>query len=327
MASQRDPPDTWTYPLETLADYARRLLSFQRQLQLCREHHLPAARAHILENLQNLLRSWVVPTDQVTRSLPPQVTPPSLRDIVAEVGSLYDEFPDTIYDPKAGTLTATTDPITLEDIRLGSFKVVLELARAGQHARRECYRIIALDPNPAASNDHVTHPHVSDEHLCEGDAAVPIRAALAEGRLADFFTLVRCVLTTYNPASPYVSLDNWFGQPCHDCGDTVDEDDRFWCSGCDHDLCEGCISSCRSCDDSRCRNCLTDCPECEEPVCSECLKHCKECGSSCCRSCLADGLCPSCHETPEGETDHEPDVQIVLATGANAAESPCEKAA
>jgi hypothetical protein len=115
------------------------------------------------------------------------------------------------------------------------------------------------------------------------------------------------VLTTYNPGSPYVSLDNWQGHPCFECGDTVDEDERYWCSGCDHDLCESCISSCHGCDDSRCRNCLSDCPECEEPTCRECLKHCQTCGASCCRSCLEDGLCPSCQQSQEGEPEHEPD--------------------
>ena len=63
--------------------------------------------------------------------------------------------------------------------------------------------MIALDPHPAALNDAVTHPHVSDERLCTGDAGAAIQAALAAGRVFDFFTLVRSVLVTYNPESPY----------------------------------------------------------------------------------------------------------------------------
>ncbi len=42
-------------------------------------------------------------------------------------------------------------------------------------------------------------------------------AALTEGRLLDFFMIVRQVLQTYSPDSPYVSLDDWYGRQCSDC--------------------------------------------------------------------------------------------------------------
>ena len=61
------------------------------------------------------------------------------------------------------------------------------------------YRVVALDPHPAGSDESVTHPHVRDEQLCAGDAAAAIRSALAGGRICDFFLLVRSVLDRIQP--------------------------------------------------------------------------------------------------------------------------------
>ena len=57
--------------------------------------------------------------------------------------------------------------------------------------------MIALDPSPAASNSETTHPHVQTNQLCEGDGRSAIRHAMREGRLLDFFVLVRQILQTY----------------------------------------------------------------------------------------------------------------------------------
>jgi hypothetical protein len=67
----------------------------------------------------------------------------------------------------------------------------------------------------------VTHPHVCNGQLCEGDGAAPIKAALGSGRLLDFFVLVGQILETYNDASAHVTLDNWEGRSCNDCGTNV----------------------------------------------------------------------------------------------------------
>ena len=69
---------------------------------------------------------------------------------------------------------------------------------------------------------------------------------------------------TYNAESPYVSLDDWEGRPCYDCGYTTHEDDCFWCEGCDNDFCEECYSYCCSCDVSLCQGC----PRARLPSCS-----------------------------------------------------------
>ena len=90
-------------------------------------------------------------------------------------------------------------------------------------------------PIPLRSNEDVTHPHVSDEAVCEGDGRVPIRKALEQGRLLDFFVIVRNLLQTYNSGSPFVSLDDWEGIRCADCGASAGEDERWTCVKCESD--------------------------------------------------------------------------------------------
>ena len=169
------------------------------------------------------------------------------------------------------------------------------------------------------NNDAVTHPHVRDRALCAGDAATPIAEALAAGRLADAFLLVRSVLRHYNVASPYVALDHWNGQPCAECGATSDADETYFCEGCDSDVCDECIGCCSSCSRSRCGGCLNPCAVCHQNNCSGCLEDTEESQRSCCPDCrvdcsacgktvaadeLAEGtaLCPDCDSAPEPDT-------------------------
>ena len=95
-------------------------------------------------------------------------------------------------------IAVTTEPITLEGIFLGPFEIRLDWERLGNSLP---YRIKALDPHPAAANEDVTHPHVQNEQLCEGDGRVGHPQRLREGRLGDFFLLVAQVLRTYGKGS------------------------------------------------------------------------------------------------------------------------------
>jgi len=232
---------------------------------------------------------------------------PPVREILAELQQAQEEFETLRYQEDADLLIVTTEAIELEGVYLGEFEVQLHIPSLSE-ARRpsSLYRIVALDPHPAGSNDAVTHPHVSDEHLCEGDAGAAIQAALSNGRICDFFLLVKAVLTHYNSGSPYIPLDRWDGTPCYDCGETMGSDETYWCPSCDHDFCSGCISSCRCCDESICFGCLVECPVCGERVCESCLTRCPECNRRICRSCLENQECTCGQEDQENkETDNE----------------------
>jgi hypothetical protein len=151
---------------------------------------------------------------------------------------------------------------------------------------------VALEPNPAAANDAVTHPHVSGGVLWAGDAAAAIGRALEEGRLADAFCLVRSVLTHYNPASPHVPLEDWAGQDCHECGCNARADDLSPCACCGCDLCEDCLGCCAGCRAGRCQQCLERCPSCEESYCPGCLGRSASSDKACCHTCLR--VCAAC---------------------------------
>ena len=58
---------------------------------------------------------------------------------------------------------------------LGPFKIVLDWSDL---SATKPDQVIALEPNGAAGDDDVTHPHVHDRTLCEGEGRVPIRNAL-----------------------------------------------------------------------------------------------------------------------------------------------------
>jgi hypothetical protein len=226
---------------------------------------------------------------------------PTLRDVYDDLQQLRQEFDSATFelDPEdegGAKISVTTEPIRLDDIYLGEFEIVLRLERLDDHADSSAFRIVALDPNPAGGNESVTHPHVQDEGLCAGEAAVPIASALADGRFCDAFLAINAVLNTYNPSSPYVSLSNWSGTKCTDCGCFMDEDESCRCDGCDNEICGDCISNCDVCDRSRCRSCLEHDEVSGRYCCSHCHHHC----ATCKRIVDVDswdepsGLCPQC---------------------------------
>jgi hypothetical protein len=236
---------------------------------------------------------------------------PNLADWVHELDALENEFGRFETGEQSMVLRVVTEPVTLEGVALGPFAIELVLARLSRDQGPSCFRIVALDPNPPVGREEVTHPHVSGEELCAGDATVPIQRALADGRLADAFVLVRSVLSTYHAGSAYVALDVWDGLTCGDCGDRADRAETGRCGACECDLCDRCQSSCRSCEATRCRGCLTDCDGCDDTCCDLCLEPTPSGASLCptcratCRQCRAvvvhsdldDGRCEACRES------------------------------
>ena len=112
----------------------------------------------------------------------------SATDVYHDLLALKGEFEEVEIDLEENDLSVTTDDIDLDGVCLGPFQIRLEWQQIGQASQP--YRVIALDPHPATKSDEITHPHVQDERLCEGDGRAAIADALAEGRLLDFFLLV-----------------------------------------------------------------------------------------------------------------------------------------
>lgn len=182
----------------------RSLLEQQQAIQSCwRRCELAASRGwHRAAALEQRRLIQLVPAQQYCLSNILQQNPdrqfpapvPGLRELLAELTQLDREFEHVIIEPKRSLLSVKTESITLGDIDLGRFQIELYVDRLAERLDSSAIDIVALDPNPTGSNDQVTHPHVSDLALCAGDASLPIRSALKEGRLCDVFLLVRGVL-------------------------------------------------------------------------------------------------------------------------------------
>ncbi|MBX9583969.1 MAG: hypothetical protein K2X87_27025 [Gemmataceae bacterium] len=281
---------------------------------------LPRLTAELTARLDDLAR-------QVEQLRAGYVTPaaraPDLADWVAEVRQLEAEFGAAEVKWADRVIRVVTEPVVLRGVPLGPFAVEFAWDRAGRENAARCFDVVALDPHPASGRDEVTHPHVDGDTLCAGDAATPLAQAVADGRLADAFLLVRSVLTTYNPRSAYVPLAEWDGFSCADCGRRADRDDRCSCGACDRDLCEDCADSCAACSETRCGDCLEPCDVCSarhcrgslddtpsgRAVCPDCLATCARCSASVPRDELTAGtrLCPTCdHEEDEDTDDDDP---------------------
>src|SRR6476660_9288449 len=228
----------------------------------------------------------------------------TVHDVYQDLVALRQEFEQLDYDRRGRRLSVVTEPIVLAGVYLGPFEIRLQWA---QPTRSDvpAYRVIAQDPHPAEGRDNVTHPHVMDEILCEGDGRHAVRQALKQGRLQDFFMLVAGILRTYNPESPFVELVLWHGGSCSDCGAGVDEDHSYSCAKCGDTVCSECERVCCGCDDGCCSSCIGSCAACEDNYCRRCLQRCQGCSGSFCSGCLDDNeRCPNCHdkETTEERT-------------------------
>jgi hypothetical protein len=253
------PTRTWERCVELLRQSRRAEL---RGWQLAADQ-LRREVTYTLPSLRSLLDAM---SSRLTRSASESTS--AVGDIYSDLLALQTEFGELTYDMRGKWLSTTTEPITLQGIYLGPFSIRLNWGRVGDDT---FYRVIANDPHPPESRDNVTHPHVMDEHLCEGDSRHAIRQAAVQGRLLDCFTLVANGLRSYNPESPLVALELWSGSTCSDCGTAVDEDESYSCRKCGETICSGCESTCSGCDDSCCSQCITSCELCDDSYCRSCF--------------------------------------------------------
>ncbi|MEX2389234.1 MAG: hypothetical protein WD534_15255 [Phycisphaeraceae bacterium] len=287
-----------TAPQLAIEQHHRLQRRLQRAMQRQMLGSVQRIRPQMLRNLNELVRTL----ESVHRHLahpPPPV--PAMRELLAEIEAIEDEFGELIVELEHAVIKVRTESIELEGLYLGPFEIQLFLHDLAQSDGHAAYAVVALDPRPAAGDDRVVHPHVSDDRLCTGEATTSINRALASGRLCDFFLLVTNVLKTYNPDSPYVPIDQWDGEPCHDCGYRMHEENRGLCEQCERDFCDECMGFCRHCETSICHGCMGTCDGCGEGVCDECVRRCEHCSDHFCPTCMTGALCAGCTEDLEQE--------------------------
>lgn len=216
----------------------------RRRLRKAQGHGLALIQPQLAVDVRSQLESVRDAVDHLMDHLTaePRETP-CLSFLVAELRQLEEEFGSLKVHWSEKWLGVSTESITLRDVYLGPFSIRLFWNRLERCQDVHAFDVIALDPNPADSNESVTHPHVCDEQLCPGRASLPLATALVQGRIADAFCLIRSVLTHYNSESPHVSLDAWSGRECHDCGGGLPRDAHY-CEDCDCDYCADCTSNC-----------------------------------------------------------------------------------
>ncbi len=220
------------------------------------------------------------------------------REIFADLQALCDEFPSVTLDLHRGELTVETHSIVLEEIDLGPFAIVLTLAPSKPTLT---YAVFARQPHPANGDDTTTHPHVRDDRLCEGQGRSSIHAALAQGRLFDFFVLVRQILETYNPVSAFVRLNDWQGVSCTECGQFDRAEELTYCHECETDLCYDCAIACEECGRDGCSRCQRSCHDCQRDLCEACIGTCPACAERICSECLEDHS-SNCSEKNDAQT-------------------------
>ncbi len=297
-------------------DHSAKLL---QRLELALRRGWRAASDSLLADLEYSLRRLRTECDACHANLPrstaaSRLAPPG--EIVADILALDTDFDGLAIKLEENLLQVQTYPIVLDQTALGRFRIELRWQLIG---RERAYEVIAETPNTPENNEEVTHPHVSGNLLCEGEGNAPIRRALAEGRLLDFFTLVRQVLASYNPGSAYVELSRWNGVACKDCGYVMPGDGYGICDRCEDPLCSECSVGCSRCDRYVCNVCSTTCEACERTLCESCLRS-TDSGRLLCPTCLEQTLEES-DENLCSEEDASPDAAVCPAGAAPAADA------
>jgi len=277
----------------------------QQQLQRAQQQGWQFAARRLQQDLNEALSRLQCEIQGLDRQLTPatqETHQATLHDIYADLLALREEFEAVSYEARERAIAVTTEPITLEGVYLGPFEIRLTW-HENDHKPSFDYCVVALDPHPAATQDDVTHPHVQAETLCEGSGSQPLRQALQQGRLLEGFIIVANLLRTYNSDSPYVSLADWQGVDCSDCGYTIPDQEQWSCDDCDCTLCGDCTFHCPACHDHYCSGCVTHCAGCDEKYCLECVKSCAECQATRCPNCLPNQeRCVECHDQKTQQT-------------------------
>jgi hypothetical protein len=296
-------------PIPILYDHEwQELTKTVRRFEFARDKGWQAAADSLLTDIDLSAASLGRRLDRFRHELPRTPSPMQVsgpRDIAADLAALEQEFVEVELNLQEKKLSVLTSPIELQETYLGPFRILLHWDEIGQGP---CYEVIAEDPQPADANDDVTHPHVSGETLCEGEGLTAIRKAIAQGRLLDFFTLVKQILETYNPDSAYVALSRWNGgRDCYDCGTSTSEEESWCCSRCSESVCDSCRNSCEACDETLCGGCSTSCQECSGIFCRGCLEFRPGSRVLVCNECLEKGNKSDEDESPANPEAEQPD--------------------
>jgi hypothetical protein len=294
-----EPPPTVS------VSHCQACLRLTRLIEHADRRGLHAAARRLRSQLAVTGRSLAVALQALDRAVVWNATPaPSIREVLAELDALAGEFGDVTISRERHTVSVLTDRVVLDGVDLGPFEIVLHWPELPSTSALE---VIAVEEHAAATDDDTTHPHVQCHTLCLGEGKAAVRKALQAGRLFDGCVLVRQILHTYSPASAYITLDNWFGIECPECGATIAREAGVLCEGCSTEICGDCSTRCSDCEYRYCADCIRTCTGCESDTCVSCRAACRDCGDYFCKGCLPDDdCCLLCHDKQATPTTPEP---------------------
>ncbi|MCE5184996.1 MAG: hypothetical protein LLF76_02600 [Planctomycetaceae bacterium] len=190
------------------------------------------------------------------------------------------------YDQSAHLIYRETDPITLHDVELGQFRILIDPWRR--------VTILALQPKRPLDGSSFNHPHVADGRLCFGEASAAANAAIERADFLSIFDLATAVLNEFGH-NPYKHIDDWkrLAVRCQNCNDRVTE--RVQCPQCERQVCENCLSRCNQCERDGCAACIHNCSNCDNAICENCAFTCERCDNIICGNCSL--TCNGCHNT------------------------------
>lgn len=260
----------------------------------------PVATEHVHAQLVSQLQTIEASAQQALATLGRErpVPLPSIVDLVLDLVGIQEEFAACEFDLKHNGLVVTTEEIVLNDHPFGAYTIRVGVPNAkDSHFTLE---VESVDEIAASNNSSVCHPHVSGGSLCLGEGRVPFEAAERDGRILDMLLIVKQVLETYNEHSAYVTLADWFGASCPECGDSVPEYSGSSCANCDSTCCDNCTYLCARCEEAFCNDCLGTCWKCDDSFCLRCLSRCGDCDDRFCNDCLDENqTCDRCKAEKE----------------------------
>lgn len=303
-------------PIALIGHHFSQMQSLTARLQTAEHHRWDSSAQVVARQLHAQLKCCAVQIATTLATLELRFASsdaPSQAVLYEELLALRNEFEGCVVDLRNRTLSVVTEPIVLEEVELGPFRIVLHWDPVLAHVSP--YTVQAIHPCCPEGRSDITHPHVTRDRLCEGDAKQVLRQVLRSGRLTDFFQIIIRVLHTYNSHSPYASLDEWEGIDCQACGAHTAHESSY-CNVCESQVCDGCSGYCSYCDTSACETCLSCCARCDQSCCPNCADVCRECGEKVCPRCLnTHQLCQECD-------DANPIEEVESETVSTAEESP-----
>lgn len=242
---------------------------------------------------------------------PEPVKAPGVRELYADILAVEEEFGNYTWDHRHSTLYVTIDPVTLCGVLLGPFRIFLKFEHFSHPARADGHLYVeATQPN--RSQGHF-HPHVgTGGQVCLGDGTHSIIQSLEDGRVLDYFIILKHLLNSYDSSGAYTPLDRWGEEDdedsveCEDCG--FRSEDYAFCSSCDSSYCMDCYRICDNCDEPVCDSCRSVCETCDTTMCQGCLNFscvvcarplCGDCATMCCDAC-GNSMCASCTKSCRG---------------------------